>query len=64
MASKKTKSLFLSLDLLYMLFKQFDKRKSEKFEAEWEKQKPRLLKAIEEGDIETIGKIASLFSDI
>ena len=64
MASEVAKSLFLSLDMLHQLLKSLSKDKSEKFEAEWDKQKPRLLKAIEEGDIETIGKIASLFSDI
>jgi len=60
----EAKALTLSLEMIYQLFKALNKSKSEKFEGEWEKWKPKLLKAIEEGDIETIGKIAAVFSDL
>ena len=59
----EAKALTLSLEMLYQLFKTLNKSPSEKFEREWEKYKPELLRAIEEGDIETIGKIAAVFSD-
>ena len=60
----EAKALTLSLEMIYQLFKALNKSKSEKFDGEWEKWKPKLLKAIEEGDIETIGKIAAVFSDL
>jgi len=49
------------LQLLYMALKALNKNKSEKFENEWEKDIPKLTKAVKDGDIDTIRDITAKY---